>query len=91
MDQINSKSNQDLANFIELAKSHLNSGVSKLNAARYIFPQIEHLTAREMVEVFMKGFDLRMHTAKSYRFIIKRDDRLAKEKMLEINNKSTDL
>lgn len=91
MDQINSESNQNLTNFIELAKSQLNSGASKLNAARSIFPQIDHLSAREMVEVFMKGFDLRMHTAKSYRFIIKRDDRLAKEKMVETNNKSAEL
>jgi hypothetical protein len=89
MNQINSEPNQNLINFIEMAKSRLNIGVSKLDAARYIFPQIDHLSAKQMVEVFMKGFDLRMHTAKSYRFIIKRDDRLAKEKLVETNNKST--
>ena len=91
MNQINSEPNQNLINFIEMAKSRLNSGVSKLDTARYIFPQIEHLSAKQMVEVFMKGCDLTTHTAKSYRFIIKRDDRLAKEKLVETNNKSAGL
>jgi|APCry1669190156_1035279.scaffolds.fasta_scaffold96716_1 hypothetical protein len=88
MNQITSESHQNLSNVIELAKSKLNDGLSKLETARLIFPQIEQLSTQEIVDVLIKGCGLNEPTAKSYRFMIRRHNRMAREKVSETNNKA---
>ena len=87
MNQISSNQEDGLSHVIAVAQSKRIEGFSKLHTARHIFPDIQHLPSKVIIHTFMEGCALKKTTATSYRFMIKRENTKALQRMYENEDK----